>query len=281
MRIRANACLTIYRSERRNFESMGGEMKFERIDIGNHVILRAKLEVDKKNIELALAQSAQKAEKIHRDSPSGRRRSVDEVDSQNFLGTLADIVCARLLKGYFKKHGLNIEVTRYDDVRIDNFQDHDQYDIKLSAHNLDYLVEVRSSVCIYLSLESMVKRWQILGAYLSSVKGATETEKPFYLRPLYHLRNFEENRKTKSYQRTAAHELIYSGDLQLYFVGGATNVMLEEKGRNEAGQELKQGKAEFRVLDITDGLDAKKMLETIGQLVAKEFTENGYEKAET
>lgn len=256
-------------------------MKFEKIDIGNHVILRAKLEVDKDNVALALVQSAQKAEKVHKDAPSGRRRNVDEVSSQNFLGTLADIVCARILEGYFKKHSLQIDVTRYDDVRTDDFQDHDQYDIKLSTQGIDYLVEVRSSVCIYLSLESMINRWQILGPYVSSAKGLTEAEKPFYLRPLFHLSSFEENKKTNSYQRTDAHELISSGDLQLYFVGGATSAILEERGRNEAGQELKQGKAEFRVLNITDGLDAKEMLETIGQLAAKEFTDDGYDKTET
>lgn len=260
---------------------MGGEMKFEKLDIGNHVILRAKLEVDKDNVALAQVQSAKKAEKVHKDAPSGRRRSVDEVTSQNFLGTLADIVCARLLEGYFKKHSLQIDVARYDDVRTDDFQDHDQYDIKLSAQGIDYLVEVRSSVCIYLSLESMINRWQILGPYVSSAKGSTETAKPFYLRPLFHLSSFEENKKTNSYQRTSAHELISSGDLQLYFVGGATSAILEERGRNEAGQELKQGKAEFRVLNITDGLDAKEMLETIGQLAAKELTDDGYDKTET
>ncbi|MBH3450848.1 hypothetical protein I5S84_18560 [Pseudomonas putida] len=256
-------------------------MKFEKLEIGSHIILRAMLELDKDVDALARVQSAKKSGKVHRDTPSGRRRSVDEVNSQNYLGTLADIVCARLLEGYFKKHGLNIDVVRYDDIRTDDFQDHDQYDIKLSAQGLEYLVEVRSSVCIYLSLAKMISRWQILGPYISSAKGSTETVKPFYLRPIFHLSSFEENKKTKSYQRKAAHELISNGDLQLYFVGGATSVMLEENGRSEAGQELKQGKAEFRVLDITDGFDAKEMLETIGLLAAKEPTDNGYDKTET
>lgn len=77
-------------------------MKFEKLDINGHIILRAMLELDKDADTLAQAQSARKAEKVHRDAPSGRRRSIDEVNSQNYLGTLADIVCARLLEGYFK-----------------------------------------------------------------------------------------------------------------------------------------------------------------------------------
>jgi len=256
-------------------------MIFEKLEIGDHVILRASLESGNESIALAQSQSLQKAEKVHKDSPSGRKRNFDEIRSQNFLGTLADIVCARLLRGYFRKHSLDIAVTRYDDVRTDDFEDHDQYDLKLSSQGIDHLVEVRSSVCIYMPLEAMIKRWQILGPYASSTKGATETEKSFYLRPIYHLSNFEENKRTNSYQRTAADELINRGDLQLYFVGGATNAMLQERGRNEAGQELKQGKAEFKVLDITDGLDAREILEAIGRIAAKESTGNGNEKAET
>ncbi|MBC3935630.1 hypothetical protein H8K47_09675 [Undibacterium sp. CY7W] len=246
-------------------------MKFEQISIGDHLILRANLENGSESISLAQNQAFKKAEKVHKDAPSGRKRNFDEIRSQNFLGTLADIVCARLLKAYFKKHHLDICVTRYDDVRTDDFEDHDQYDIKLSSQGRDYLVEIRSSVCIYMPLNSMIRNWQILGPYASSVKGVTETEKPFYLRPIYHLSSFEENKKTNKYQRTSADEMIGRGELQLYFVGGATNAILQAKGRNEAGQELKQGNAEFRVLDITDGLDAKEVLEVIGQIAKKEF----------
>lgn len=256
-------------------------MIFEKTEIGGHVILRANLESGNECIALAQSQSFRKAEKVHKDSPSGRKRGFDEIRSQNFLGTLADIVCARLLKSYFKKHCLDICVTRYDDIRTDEFEDHDQYDIKLSSQGRNYLVEIRSSVCIYMPLNSMMRKWQILGPYASSAKGGAETEKSFYLRPIYHLSNFEENKITNRYQRTAADELIGRGELQLYFVGGATNVMLREKGRNEAGQELKQGNAEFRVLDIMDGLDAKEILEAIGQVAKEEFAGNGNEKAKT
>jgi hypothetical protein len=256
-------------------------MKFEKLVIGKHVILRPMLKDDNDSIELAHMQSAKKAAKVHKNAPSGRPRSAAEVERQNFLGTLADIACARALERYFKKHNTPINVTRYDDVRTDNFQNHDQYDIKLSTHDAEYLVEVRSSVCLYLSLESMISKWQILGPYVSSAKGTTETVKPFYLRPIFHLSSFKTNRQTNSYQKTAVRDLIQGGDLQLYFVGGATSALLEEKGRNEAGQELKQGEAEFRVLDITAGLDAKEMLETIGKLAAKDSTDDGYVKTET
>ncbi len=245
-------------------------MRFEKLMIDNHVILRVLL--DSVVIELAKAQAALKARHINCGDPSGRQRGAAEVDSQNFLGTLADLVCARILVGYFRKYHLSIGVTRYDDVRTDDFKDHDQYDIKLSSAEADYLVEIRSSVCIYLSLQAMIRKWQILGHYITDAKGETETAKPFYLRPLYHLSTFAENRQTQSYQRTSAVELIQRGDLQLYFVGGATHDLMMQHGRNEAGQELKQGRAQFRVLNIMDGLDAQEILQTIAGVVVQRKT---------
>lgn len=242
-------------------------MRFEKMVIGGHVILRVLF--DAAVLELAAEQSARKASYIHRNDPSGRRRDAAEVDSQNFLGTLADLACAHLLDGYFKKYRLPIEVIRYDDVRTDDFREHDQYDIQLSVGNVGYLVEIRSSVCIYLSLSSMMRKWQILGHYITEVKGATETAKPFYLRPIYHLSSFAENRQTQRYQRTSSFDLIRTGELQLYFVGGATHDLLMEKGRNEAGRELKQGHAQFRVLNIMDGLDARAMLQRMALIAIR------------
>lgn len=244
-------------------------MKFEKIDINGHLILRIYIDAEAEYFHLAQIQSLKKAEKVHKDSPSGRRRDFEEIRSQNFLGTLADIVCTEILRRYFKKHSLDILVTRYDDIRTDDYKEHDLYDLKLSSQGQDYLVEIRSSVCLFLPLHSMIYNWQILGAYVSDVKGTTETDKPFYLRPIYHLSSYAENRITQQYQRTSADELVRRGELQLYFVGGATSLMLQAKGRNESGQELKQGRTQFRVLDIADGLDAKEILETIGEIAQK------------
>lgn len=254
-------------------------MRYELIVIGDHQILRVAPDTDA--MALALTQSYLKAEKVHKDSPSGRPRDPQEVLSVNYLGTLADIVCARLLESYFKKHNIKIGVVRYDDVRKDEFKNPDEYDIKLTALGRDHLVEVRSSVCQLLSLEEMIGKWHILGPYESSTKGGTETVKPFYLRPIYHLSTYEKNKKSKEYKITKAREFLHNGELKLYFVGGATSALLEEKGRNEETYELKQNKANFRVLDITNGLDAKGMLEQISLIAIGEDADNGNDETET
>lgn len=249
-------------------------MKLEPLNIHDHTILNVVVEGDVDHIQLAYEQAILKAEKVHKNDPSGRRRDKDEIVSQNFLGTLADLSCAKIMQRYFKKHQKLISVIRYDDVRTDNFQEHDQYDIMLVAQEQQYLVEVRSSVCVMLPLEDMIRRWQVLGAYVSEAKGVTETCKPYYLRPLYHLTTYETNKRKKRYQKRNSFNLISTGELQLYFVGGATGELLESKGRNEEGYELKQGKSKFRVIDILDGLDAKEILEEIS--MRHHFVSDGF-----
>jgi hypothetical protein len=240
-------------------------MKFEKLDIDGHLVLRVHVSDDDSLLRFVERQASQKSSRVHRDDPSGRTREPEEIENQNFLGTLADKVCAEILERYFRQHLIPARVIRYDDIRTDNFENPDLYDLKIETKNENFLVEVRSSVCIFLPVEQMLKKWQILGPYVSLTKGSTETKKPFYLRPIFHLTDFENNKKTQSYQRTGAVEAIASGNLALYFVGGATLEMLEQNGRNESGRELKQGMAMFKVLDITDGLDAREILQVISE----------------
>lgn len=61
-----------------------------------------------------------------------------------------------------------------------------------------------------------------------------------------------------------------SGDLNLYIVGGATSEIMNKKGRNESGEELKQGKSEFKVVDIKDALDANDFLKTVSETITSD-----------
>lgn len=242
-------------------------MKYKIVNVRNHLILHTVICDDLDLLNTAASQAAYKAATIRHEDTAGRIRDQAEIESQNFLGTLADLVCARILMAYFDKHSLPIRVDRYDDVRTDGFVYPDQYDLKLICENREYLVEVRSSSCIYIALEKMIETWQILGPYSTQIKGKTETEKAFYLRPLFHLTTFRKNRSTQEYQRVGAFDAIRSGALELYFVGGATLEMMLANGRDEGGQELKQNNARFLVLDIMEGLDAKNILEVIASQV--------------
>ncbi|OOY48201.1 hypothetical protein, partial [Solemya velum gill symbiont] len=245
-------------------------MKFKKINIGNHSILHIQVVNDLELLKRAEQFARSKSPNVKTGDPSGRERKQSELFSQNFLGSLADIVCAEVLTKYMNKHNHPIEVLQYDEVRTDNFLNPDMYDIKLINNNNEYIVEVRSSACIYLSLEAMIMKWQVLGPYSSETKGGFEDDKAFYIRPLYHLKSYEKNRTDKHYTRSSGIDLVKSGDLNLYIVGGATSEIMNKKGRNESGEELKQGKSEFKVVDIKDALDANDFLKTVSETITSD-----------
>jgi len=244
-------------------------MKFRIIEIEGHNILEVEVKEDRELLQKAENYARRKSAHIATADPSGRVRDTQEILNQNFLGSLADIVCAEVLMKYFSKHNLPIQVIQYDAIRIDRFLQPDLFDIKLvsDSHN-EYIVEIRSSACIYISLKRMVKEWQVLGPYSSSSKGNFEEDKSFYMRPLYHLDNYQENIRSKLYSKESGMEYVKSGKLKLYIVGGATDEMMRLRGRNEAGEELKQGRAEFKVVNILDALDVIDFLGSVTEIVS-------------
>jgi hypothetical protein len=205
-----------------------------------------------------------KADYIKKNDPSGRPRNRAEIVSQNFLGALADIACTRLLRTYFKKHKIPLKVVSYDEVRTDNFENPDQYDIQLSSEASQWIVEVRSSICIKKSLRGMINDWHILGSYKTDIKGDFEVEKEFYIRPMFHLKRFSENYKKDFYKRSDGMKLLKDGEIDLYILGGATaEIMSSDKAWDEGGETLKQGQSSFRVVYIKDGLQTNDFLESI------------------
>lgn len=226
------------------------------------------LKVDVLGAQEVISQSEwiaeEKAKYIKKNDPSGRPRDRAEIVSQNFLGALADIACTRLLRTYFKKHQIPIKVDSYDEVRTDNFENSDLYDIRLSTATSEWIVEVRSSLCIKKSLRGLINDWHILGPYQTDIKGDFETEKEFYIRPMFHLKRFRDNYKDNFYRRSDGMQLLKDGEIDLYILGGATaEIMSSDKAWDERGETLKQGRSSFRVVYIKDGLQTNDFLESI------------------
>ncbi|ELA8470244.1 hypothetical protein WOB87_09555 [Vibrio parahaemolyticus] len=225
-------------------------------------------------IELAKHRAFRKAPKVAHGDPSGSPRSQQERFSQNFLGALADISCGYLLRKFFEKHNLPITVESYDQVRTDDFQEHDLYDIKIKTGGAESIVEVRSSLCVQKSLAGVINDWHILGPYQSQSKGKTESEKEFYIRPMFHLKNYRDYQKDhqnnmppmKTYDRSDGLRLFEDGEVDLYILGGATTeIMSSSKAWDEKGETLKQGKTNFRVVLIKDGLQTQDFLNAIAR----------------
>ena len=244
------------------------QMKYELIREADWNILKVDLLGSPEVICQAEMIAEKKANHIQINDPSGRARDKAEIISQNFLGALADIACTRLLRTYFKKHGVLLEVDSYDEVRTDNFENSDLYDIRLSSESSQWIVEVRSSLCIKKSLRGLIKDWHILGPYQTDSKGDFETEKEFYIRPMFHLKRFRENYKENFYRRSDGMQLLKDGEIDLYILGGATaEIMSSDKAWDEDGETLKQGRSSFRVVCIKDGLQTKDFLESIVRIM--------------
>lgn len=238
-------------------------LRFIPVDMNGFSLLKVDFYYAHDIFERAFSTAMYKSEHISIFDPSGTARSKDEVISQNFMGALADLVCYRLIGSYFKKNRFNIDVVRYDDVRIDGFKNHDQYDLKVvNAYKEEY-VEVRSSVCVKMPLSSMVKKWHMLGPYSSSLKGDTEHFSKYYIRPVYHLDNWKENIAENIYRRKDGMHLIRNGAMSLYILGGATFDTFKGIGWEENGETIKQNKANYLVINITDGLVPKAFLDKI------------------
>ncbi len=239
-------------------------MKYTPMNIAGWNILKVEVLDAPEVIELAEKRAIRKSPKVKKGDSGGKIRTHNEIFSQNFLGALADIACTKLLGSYFKEHSIPIFVESYDQVRTDNFKDADLFDIRLTSATVQSIVEVRSSVCNLLPLENLINKWHILGPYYSEAKGGLETLKDYYIRPMYHLNRFEENKRTKFYRKANGMQLLKSGDIDLYIFGGATAAILSsDKAKDENGETLKQGKSSFKVVDIKDGLEPKEFLEAI------------------
>jgi hypothetical protein len=239
-------------------------MKYELIKEAGWEILKVDVLGSPDIINQAEGIAEKKADYIKKGDPAGRQRGRTEIVSQNFLGALAEIACTRLLRTYFKKYKIPLIVESYDEVRTDNFKDSDLYDIRLTSKYSQWIVEVRSSICLQKSLSGLINDWHILGPYQTEIKGNFETEKEFYIRPMFHLKRHRENYQERFYRRSEGMQRLKNGEIDLYILGGATaDIMSGEKARDDKGETLKQGESSFRVVDIKDGLQVDKFLESI------------------
>lgn len=238
-------------------------MKYIPQTVENHKIVKVDFLTDKAMLDRAVEQAQAKAPHTHRNDPSAHQRTEQEVYNAQLIGTIADIACCELLQAYFNAHHANyLLVERYDDVRSDNFMHSDLFDARVVIEGKKRLIaeiEIRSSVCIYISLERLVKEWHVLGWYITSDK-SKEKIRDFYIRPLYHYNQYQ-SRNKYSLANAATH--LFNGELDLYIVGGATAQILETKGQIQRGYGLLQQGATYQVVPIMDALDIQQFLDTV------------------
>ena len=238
-------------------------MKYELLKIDNYEICKVNFVLDEQMIKTAYSQAEAKSPFTNIHNPAAKKRTNLEVFNAQLLGTIADIACSNLLKQYMDKYSpKQFTVQRYDDIRINQYQKPDLFDTEIvcAGNEIKLLeIEIRSSVCNKMPISAMLKKWHILGWYVSQNK-LIEEVKDFYMRPIYHYKKFH---TSPTYFLKDAIKHLEDGNLDLYIVGGASSDILKEFGEIQQGFGLLQDGATYQVVSIKKGLQIRLLLEEI------------------
>jgi len=212
---------------------------------------------------------------------SGKVREKKEQYLKSFTGMLVEEICFRILDKY--NTNKNIEI-----VSDTSNSSIDQVDLKIVKNIRDtngefskvYEVEVRSSFPFKKIEDIVCNEFDVLGAYINDVK-VSEKEKDFYLRFLFELdyrrenyHKFGTNNEKINYNKTTINTLLndyfddsfkLKKDLVIYFVGGATREMMNDKSisyigdmRSETFNQDKGGK--YKKIKLSNAIDSISIL---------------------
>ncbi len=201
----------------------------------------------------------QKLQFVNVHSPSGVVRSPTVIRNRLISGKLADHAVRNLLTREVDRRGLSLLVQEYDEVRRDNWREHDEYDLQVSSSLRQRTIEVRSSFCYILpQLERIIQRLSIYGWYVSGNK-PIEPPRDFYWQVIYYMRP-KDVRKGASWPDLPVFEdQLDAGSVRGYIVGGATKTMLHDRAVSEVRRD--QDSAWYQsVSPICRGLDEKEIL---------------------
>jgi hypothetical protein len=216
---------------------------------------------------------------------SGKKRPEKEILLKATTGILAEYVVFEILK----KYNLIINNKELVNVyRIVSKTSINQIDIfvnkKVNNTLVTKTIEVRSSFPFYDLNKSICKNFDILGPYINNNK-ISENEKDYYLRLLFNLDYTSDNyiyyeknmKKYIDYNQTTINTLLNDyfdndlnliKDLELIFVGGATNEMMKDDAISyteimESDTFNKNKSGLFKKIKLINGLDAISILNHI------------------
>ncbi|MBA3240578.1 MAG: hypothetical protein H0T60_05055 [Acidobacteria bacterium] len=195
-----------------------------------HTVVRADFNTD--DINKATHIADQKVRHINVHSPGGIKRPPEVIHSRIIAGKLADYAVARLLRAKARERKVGVEISEYDEAREDDFRNPDPYDLRCSAAERVWDVEIRSSFSYKISNpRNIINKLSIYGWYVSRDKPA-ENPHDFYWQVIYHMRPQDVRVPAKPRfpwpDLPIFEQQLAAGSVTGFIIGGATRTMLED-----------------------------------------------------
>ncbi|WP_223511340.1 hypothetical protein [Pseudomonas sp. GL-B-19] len=227
----------------------------------NHLVVEVVF--DSHDINEATSVANAKMDFINVHNPGGIQRTSEVIKNRIIAGKLADSAVLEMLNRCIGAWGLGsvFAVSEYDKSRSDNFENPDPYDLEL--HNkitqATQSIEVRSSFCYKLApVEKILEKLSVYGWYTSKNK-PIEPPRDWYFQVVYYLRP-RDVAQENSLKMKIFEDLLESGSVTGFVVGGASKELLHEHGINR----LDQDGASYRAISpIYQASDCKFMLNAV------------------
>ncbi|ADY26789.1 hypothetical protein Deipr_1655 [Deinococcus proteolyticus MRP] len=211
--------------------------------------------------EHAKQQGLAKAPYTHAADPGGQQRPLIVIEARQILGTTADAFTAQILREQLPEE---IEVVRYDDIRTDNFERNDLFDIQLKRGDTEKIVEVRSSIALFLPTPArVIPQFRLLGWYSTANKSGEE-KRDYYFQPVFILRDrtLATDANARTFPSKSSH-YFEQGYIDLYMLGCATRKDLEDNGKETSEKELLQTDAVYQTLKLNQTRTADDLISII------------------
>jgi hypothetical protein len=212
----------------------------EKFELWNRTYNVLKFLPNQELIELEKKISKEKSKYTNNKNQAGKSRTKNQKINKQFTGGMAELAAILYFKNYL---GYYYSIKRFDFERENFRYNNKEYDVKILRGNQEFLVESRSSTNKYdVCIKAAFKKFDVLGPYTNDIK-TKEKINDLYLRPIYSYNNNDKLEKFKK-DRSRLSEDYFNGDVDLYFVCGAT---IEEMKNDKINvrKTMGQGKTEY------------------------------------
>lgn len=225
------------------------------IDNEEEIFNIIRFNLNKDIIDNAIELAAKKSKYTMSYDQSGKKRPNNIKLANQTKGILAEIGVQLILEKILQAP----QVKRWD-LERDSFEYSDEeYDVKFAYNGKEFVCESRSSTSYKTSLNEFIGRYHVIGSY-TSVRKHSEGNNAFYFRPVFQYKNYNKEWTELPYEKKTNTLMdLDSGELELYFVSGATlkemNGPYSESGNNNQGRTMYNQIRMIHTGDINDFLE--------------------------